>query len=74
MIVGDDLRKNPKVTGKPGCLWWLGVLSSGGWIPGRSGEPAGDVLRGLLARPIRSKQRNLGRGGSAGKEKAVTLF
>lgn len=51
MIVGDDLRRDPKVTGKPGCPWWLGVLSSGGWILGRSGEPAGDVLRGLLARP-----------------------
>lgn len=40
MIVGDDLRKNPKVTGKPGCLWWLGVLSSGGWIQ----EEVGSLL------------------------------
>lgn len=44
------------------------MLSSGGWSPRRSREPTGDCWPDLL----RSKQRNLGRGGSAGKEKAGT--
>lgn len=69
MIVGEDLRRNPKVTGKPSCLWWLGVLSSGGWIPGRSGEPAGDVLRGLLAYLFEVNRGILGEKGVLGRRR-----